>query len=182
VPKIVAQKLETAAARERLRRRYLPARVRMLFIGEAPPASGRFFYQADSGLYRAVRRTFMRAIPAIRKEDFLDTFAELGCYLTDLCGEPIDDLNLKQRRTRCGKGETQLTRTIKKLQPEIIITLVLSIAPNVERAIDQARWKGLHVQLPYPGRWKRNRLAFDRGLRPLLQREFRAGNFAKWPG
>ena len=42
---------EAALAREHLRRRYRPAHVDLLFIGEAPPASGRFFYQADSGLY-----------------------------------------------------------------------------------------------------------------------------------
>jgi hypothetical protein len=64
------------AARERLRRRYLPDQVRMLFIGEAPPASGRFFYQADSGLYRAIRRTFVRVFPTIGKEDFKEDFLE----------------------------------------------------------------------------------------------------------
>jgi hypothetical protein len=144
----------------------------MLFIGEAPPASGRFFYQADSGLYRAIRRTFMRVFPAVRKEDFLETFTRLGCYLTDLCGAPVDDLDLKKRRQRCGEGEIRLMRTIQHLRPEIIITLVLSIAPNVERSITRAGWEGVHIRLPYPGRWKRNRLAFDRGLRPVLECEF----------
>lgn len=144
----------------------------MLFIGEAPPASGRFFYQADSGLYRAIRRTFVGAFPAIREAEFLAIFTDLGCYLTDLCGEPVDDLGPKERKQMCSNGEIRLAHTIERLQPEMIVTLVLSIAPNVERAIDQATWKGLHIQLPYPGRWKRNRLAFDRGLRPVLQREF----------
>ena len=159
------------AARERLRRSYCPKRLSILFIGESPPASGRFFYRADSGLYRAVRRTFMRAFPEIRKDEFLDQFRDLGCYLVDLCGEPVDDLATKQRKQICAAGERQVARTIRKLQPETIVTVVLAIAPNVERAIELAKWKGAHIQLPYPGRWKRNRVGFDRGLRPLLQRE-----------
>ena len=163
------------AARERLRRSYLPKPARLLFVGESPPASGRFFYQADSGLYRAIRRTFMRAFPEIRKEDFLATFRALGCYLVDLCGEPVDDLDAKQRKRICGAGETRLARTIRKLQPETIVTLVLAIAPNVERAIELSRWKRRHIQLPYPGRWKRNRTAFDRALRPFLQHELQSG-------
>ena len=161
------------SARERLRRSYRPKRVRMLFVGESPPASGRFFYQADSGLYRAVRGTFMRAFPEIRKDEFLAAFRDLACYLVDLCGEPVDDLGAKHRKQICEAGETQLARTIRKLQPETIVTVVLAIAPNVERAIEQAKWKGAHIQLPYPGRWKRNRVGFERGLRPLLQRELR---------
>jgi hypothetical protein len=143
----------------------------MLFIGESPPASGRFFYQADSGLYRAMRRTFMLAFPAIRKDDFLITFRDLGCYLLDLCGEPVDDLDRKERKELCESGEAKLSRAIGELQPEIVVTLVLSIAPNVHRAIVAAGWKGEHVALPYPGQWKRNRVAFDKALRPLLLRE-----------
>lgn len=159
------------AARERLRRSYRPKRVRMLFIGESPPASGRFFYQADSGLYRAVRETFLRAFPEIPRDEFLAVFRDLGCYLVDLCGQPVDNLASKRRKQVCGAGEAHLAQTIRKLRPETIITVVLAIAPNVERAIEQAKWSGRHIQLPYPGRWKRNRVAFDRGLRPLLRRE-----------
>jgi hypothetical protein len=46
--------------RERLRLRYRPVLIRLLFIGESPPASGRFFYRQDSGLYRAIRDAFRR--------------------------------------------------------------------------------------------------------------------------
>ena len=49
--------------RERLRESYRPERVRVLFVGEAPPASGAFFYRRDSGLYRALSTTFEEAFP-----------------------------------------------------------------------------------------------------------------------
>src|SRR5271170_6457266 len=144
-------------ARERLRRRYRSARVRVLFVGEAPPASGRFFYQADSGLYRAVRDAFSNVFPDVGDTEFLESFQALGCYLVDLCGRPVDRLPRNQRRRACLDGEVRLAGILKRLRPEIVITVVRSIAGNVRRSQRQASWLGLHVELPYPGRWQHNR-------------------------
>lgn len=157
-------------ARERLRKCYCPDRVQILFVGESPPASGRFFYQADSGLYRAVRDTFLTAFPRLQKTEFLDSFRSLGCYLVDLCGEPVDKMTPGVRRRTCRACESRLSRTIRALRPKIIVTIVRSISANVRRAQQQARWSGLHLELPYPGRWHRHRMQFRRRLVPLLRR------------
>jgi hypothetical protein len=166
---------KAAAARERLRRRYRPARVRMLFVGESPPASGRFFYQADSGLYRAIRQTFLAAFPNLKDADFLKSFRDLDCYLVDLCGYPVDNLPAKQRRLACAQGEPRLAATIRQLEPEVIVTIVRSIAANMQRAQARAKWHGTHLELPYPGRWKSHRLAFEQALRPILRQTHREG-------
>lgn len=158
--------------KERLRERYRPERVRMLFVGEAPPASGRFFYNADSGLYRAIREAFISVLPSLREENFLQSFSDLGCYLVDLCGRPVDRLSQKSRRKFCEAGEPRLAQTLQDLRPEIIVTLVRSIATNVRRAKTAANWSGLHVELPYPGRWHQHRAEFLRVLKPLLRRTF----------
>jgi hypothetical protein len=162
---------KASVARERLRRRYRPKQVRILFVGEAPPASGRFFYQADSGLYRAIRDTFVTAIPALHDADFLESFRSLGCYLVDLCARPVDRLGAKRRRQACIDGEVILVRTLKQLRPRIVVTVVRSIAGNVARARQAASWNGLHLELPYPGRWQQHRIAFKKGLVPILRRE-----------
>ncbi|MGA8270081.1 MAG: hypothetical protein WB919_00880 [Candidatus Sulfotelmatobacter sp.] len=162
----------SALARERLRRHYRPAKVRMLFVGESAPASGRFFYQADSGLYRAIRNTFVAALPNIKDADFLESFRALGCYLVDLCGVPVDRLNKKQRRKICAHGEVRLTQMLKQLRPEIVITVVRSIAANVRCAQQRANWKGTHLELPYPGRWQHHRVAFEKALIPVLHQRF----------
>src|ERR1700678_475404 len=162
---------KAALARERLRRRYRPDRVRMLFIGEAPPASRRFFYAADSGLYRAIRHTFIAALPHLADTDFLASFRDLGCYLVDLWWTPVDRLDRRQRKQICDAGEVRLSRTIRQLHPEIIVTVVRSIAANVRRAQQQADWKGTYLELPYPGRWQHHRLAFAKALTPVLRRE-----------
>jgi hypothetical protein len=162
-----------ALARERLRKHYRPAKVRILFVGESPPASGRFFYQADSGLYRAIHEAFVTTLPALQSLEFLESFRDLGCYLVDLCAQPVDRMARKQRIQGCRDGEVRLGRMIKQLQPEIIITVVRSIAPNVKRAQYRAKWSGECLGLPYPGRWRDHRLAFVKALTPVIRRSFR---------
>ena len=163
-------------SRERLRRQYRPRRVRILFVGEAPPASGRFFYHADSGLYRAIRDAFATVFPSLRSSDgrFLESFRAMGCYLVDLCGKPVDRLDRTSRRCVCEAGEARLAHRLRKLRPIIIVTVVRSIGSNVRRAEAAAGWCGLHLELPYPGRWHRFRLTFRRKLTPVLRSALRS--------
>ena len=161
---------KTGLAKERLRQSYRPNRVRVLFVGEAPPASGRFFYQADSGLYRAVRDTFIRAFPTVSHQGFLESFRDRGFYLVDLCGRPVDRLDRRRRNKICRDHEDRLSRILNKYRPSAVITLVRSIEANVRRAKLQADWSGRSVELPYPGRWQRHRLIFERKLIAFLRR------------
>lgn len=158
-------------ARERLRRRYRPRQVRILFVGESPPASGRFFYSSNSGLYRALRDTFLKVFPEIKQEQFLHSFSESGCYLVDLCGKPVDKLDAISRRQACKAGEPRLAAIVRQLRPQAIVTLTRSIAQNVERVKERAAWQGVSLQVPYPGRWKKHRLRFEEELIPLLRQQ-----------
>jgi hypothetical protein len=162
--------MRTRRERERLRRSFLPLRVQLLFIGESPPASGRFFYSADSGLYRAMRAAFRIADVKIDDENFLATFRARGCYLTDLSHEPVDHLDPPLRRAMRSNGEKFLAREITRLQPGIIAPVLRSIAGNVENAVARANWQGPILQFPYPGRWSRHREAFIEDLVPVIRR------------
>jgi hypothetical protein len=155
---------------EALRRRYLPPKVRVLFVGESPPAGGTFFYAADSGLYRATRDAFYQAVPELRDGDFLENFAALGCYLDDLCHEPIDSYERLKRAQARRANEVRLGATIRELQPGVVIILLKSIVPNVDRAISAAGIADVerHV-LTYPSRWHRHRMAYRDELCSLLR-------------
>src|SRR3954451_16652 len=147
------QKRLSRGQRERLRRRYRPAQVRALFVGESPPTSGRFFYRGDSGLYRAMREAFQTVDAAMGDEPFLTHFQSLGCYLVDLCAEPVDRLDTKSRRAACRAGQASLSRTIARFHPAMIVTVVRSIEDDVLNAAASADWNGRMMHLPYPGRW-----------------------------
>ena len=155
--------------RERLRRRYRPPVVRLLFIGESPPASGRFFYQRDSGLYRAIRDAFRVIDPSITDEGFLTVFQNTGCYLIDTCTDPVDHMDAQSRRAACLASEPSLSRRIGRLQPASIVTLLRSIRSNVGRAVVEAGWQGPILEVPYPGRWARHRKIFVQALTPQLR-------------
>jgi hypothetical protein len=170
--KTVGTQVGAVESRERTRRRYKPQNVHILFVGEAPPASGLFFYDANSGLYRAMRDTFIRALPGLGDANFLKCFQRLGCYLVDLCGEPVDRLDKDLRKSICSDGESRLAETIRTLKPELIISVVRSIQNNVSRACEQAGFSGQHINLPYPGRWVRHRVEFENALAPILKLEF----------
>jgi hypothetical protein len=139
-------------------------------VGESPPASGRFFYARDSGLYRAIREAFQTADASVSHDNFLATFQSSGCYLVDLCANPVDRLSARARRAACAAGEVRLAATISELQPDAIGILLKSIASNVTSSIALAGWRGEVLQLPYPGRWIRHRKAFVELLVPLIAR------------
>jgi hypothetical protein len=144
-------------------------------------ASGRFFYQADSGLYRAIRDTFFTMLPSLRSSEFLKSFRGLGCYLVDLCEMPVNRLAKDQRRRACADGEARLARTLKQYKPKILISVVCSIALNVRRSQQRANWSGTHLQLPYPGRWWRHRIAFERALTRILNANESRKRFSSYP-
>lgn len=154
---------------DQLRLSYRPDIVRILFIGESRPASGRFFYQGDSGLYRAMRDTFQLLHPSITDATFLHTFQVLGCYLVDLCGRPVDKLNPQARQAACLTAEPQLCRVFSTLQPEMAAVVVRSIRQNVRRAASCAGWAGRLLELPYPGRWSSHREVFTAQLVSVLR-------------
>jgi len=140
---------------ERLRRRYRPDDVRVLFVGESPPAGGTFFYRADSKLYAATRGAFEAAIPALRQEDdFLAAFQRLGCYLEDLCPSAVNDLDMRDpvRLAERERGVAPLARRVRALDPVVVCIVMKAIVPEVTAAVRRA---GVDVQieaLPFPAR------------------------------
>ena len=111
---------------ERLRRRFQPPVVRVLFVGESPPAGGTFFYSANSILYEATKEAFLRGVPKlVRGANFLERFRAIGCYLDDLCPEPVNQWKLtnplaKKKRlararptSRCSRDKSTSTLHVR---------------------------------------------------------------------
>ena len=158
-----------AAGNETLRVTYRPARVTVLFVGESPPASGRFFYARNTGRYRARLAVFQAVDPAITDRTFLDTFRAAGCYLVDLCPAPVDQLPPPLRRAAHRAAEPRLAEEIRQLRPRLIVTTLYSIERSTSRAMAAADWAGPALVLPYPGRWEHLRKRFAAGLTPVLE-------------
>ena len=86
--------------REELRLRYRPSQVRLLFVGESPPANGTFFYLGNSNLWRYTHEAFRNVYGTDFDHDnsFCEFFVSKGCYLEDLCLAPVNRMKKTERR------------------------------------------------------------------------------------
>jgi hypothetical protein len=143
-------------ANERLRRRYRPVEVRVVFIAESPPAGGTFFYRGNSKLYYATREAFATAVPAFRQnEDFLSAFKQLGCYLDDLSPRPVDhlDMNDPERREARREGVEPLARRMRRWSPRAAVVVMKAIVPHADAALARAGHGDIPREaLPFPAR------------------------------
>lgn len=143
---------------EQARERYRPDGVRVLLVGESRPAGGTFFYFGNSLLYDATREAFYRAIAGGQKDGFLDAFREAGCFLEDLCREPVNRMDESDRDAARTRSEPDLARRLEGLEPDLVIIVMKAIAGHVERALEEAGLK--HVPtctVPFPRRKWRDR-------------------------
>lgn len=106
------------AARESFR----PKQIRLLFIGESPPASGKFFY-INSAMTTFTSYAFEKAYNKkfSNTEDFLNYFKTCGCYLDDLSHIPVDDMPSEQRERILIDSVPALSDRLKIYSPEITV-------------------------------------------------------------
>jgi hypothetical protein len=173
-----------SATPDELRARYKPAIVRVLFVGESPPAGGTFFYAANSKLFFATKTAFEQALGDSSGGDFREAFRSLGCYLDDLCLRAVNNLKLTipdQKRERVAErrsGEAALAQRIRDLNPAAIILVMRGIEDNVRRAATAAELGDRVVAvLPFPGRPEHAK-RFDCDLQETLARLRGDGIFA----
>lgn len=139
---------------EELRRKYCPDPIRVLFVGESPPAAGTFFYKGDSGLARYTKRAYEEAygLPAVAMTDFLNGFKAAGCYLDDLCLEPVNRMSEPARRAACKKAVEPFVIRLRAAQPQAIVPVVRRIESSVRQSAEKAGFLGrMRAALPHPG-------------------------------
>lgn len=157
---------------EALRKSYQPDQIKALFIGESPPASGKFFYcEGAMTAYtaRAFEMVFDRAFPDTTS--FLKFFQVKGCYLDDICLTPVDKLPPKQRRFMLNDSVAPFALRLAEYNAEIIIVVLKRILPYVERAVSMANVISLVYSLPFPGFGHQKK--YIEGLSEILQRHLK---------
>ena len=68
---------------EKIRNRYCPKKITILFVGKSAPSEDRFFYLRNTILYYASFIAFHR-VYGVKEDEFLEHFQKLGCFLYDL--------------------------------------------------------------------------------------------------
>ena len=140
-----------------IRESYLPDELRVLFIGESPPESGKFFYCANTLLHDATREAFAAGSRAFRGDaEFPRAFERAGCYLEDLADEPVNGLKGAKRRQACKAGIEPLAERIKGFTPRVVVTVGYGVSDYIGRSLELA---GLaeteREKLPFPTSYRR---------------------------
>jgi hypothetical protein len=137
---------------EILRKSNKPDQIKLLFVGESPPASGKFFYH--KGLMttftsRAFEKVFDRVFSDTHS--FLNFFRLSGCYLEDICLEPVDKMTPKERTMMLKDSIEYFSRRLKEYHPEAIVIVLKRIESHVKEALRKAEISCPVYMLPFPG-------------------------------
>lgn len=135
---------------DRNRQKYLPPKVRILFIAEAPPEDrSRFFYFENVKSHDALFINLVRILyPEYQSEHgstvndirankpmILETLKADGYFLIDALSEPISlKLSSKERERLITSRKRTILEAIKKLKPEVGVILIKSTVNNGLRA------------------------------------------------
>lgn len=150
-----------------LREQFMPAAITVLLVGESPPSGGTFFYRANSNLYRHTERAFRDALGERIGSEFLASFAALGCYLDDLCSEPVNQMSARERRAARLAGEAPLSQRLRTYSPRAIVGIGYGCEPYFARAHRAAAVRAPLQVLPFPN-WPRQRQQYVEELTALL--------------
>ena len=140
---------------EELRDTYRPEVISVLFVGESPPRADRFFYDDErpSKLRKFTEQAMRAALGDRIGPDFLRSFQRLGCYLDDLCLEPINDIKHAATRRAARKScEPGLAERLRDTQPAVVVGIGIGCSVNFTRATQEAGIAPPIEILPFPAR------------------------------
>lgn len=137
---------------ESIRKKYFPARMKLLLIGESPPHNGKFFY-VNSAMTTFTSRPFecVFDLKFSGNQEFLQYFQEAGCFLDDLCHKPVDHLPPIEREVELEKNVPNLAKRLEEWQPEVICIVLRKIEKYVRDAIQKSGINPSVYVLPFPG-------------------------------
>lgn len=154
---------------EQIRNQYRPDRIRILFVGESPPASGKFFYNGNSQMARNVRKILGELLLG-GTEDFFSKFKTSGCYLDDLVLVPVNKSSKSLRRQAKRNAIPDLAKRIEEYQPVVVVALLKSIERDVREAVAESGVDAQFHATHFPGNGQQGKFEMDiRRLLPVLK-------------
>ena len=131
---------------EELRKDWNPknvrVRIKVLFVGESPPKSGRFFYNRNSVLYYATFRAFSRVF-GIVKPEFLEFFQKSGCYLYDVLKTPGEKIK-KVDTSTLNQAKEDLKNFIRNTRPDVVIVIHKTrVYKRIKEVLSQLKKEGI---------------------------------------
>lgn len=123
----------------KLRAKYQPSKIKLIFVLESPPASGNYFYDPTGRTTEPLFAGLMKAIgeqPAT-KEEGLHAFPRKGFFLVDATYKPVNHIrNNKKRNERILQDLPKLIRDLKTTIRNKRVKIVL-VKANICRLLEE---------------------------------------------
>lgn len=156
--------------------------VKVLFVGESPHFGDKtFFYCASGNLYKNTLKAFAEVYGKQlcgEGEQFLKFFSWRGCYLDDLCLDPVDCFDKATRKQMRRQSEASLAERIGHMEPKPLqcIVVMKGIEKNVRSTLQQAgtstiRFRSVTFPRPEFGHSKK----YVQEMIPILQELIKKG-------
>lgn len=160
---------------ENIRESFRPNTIRLLLIGESPPAGGTFFYENShftSYTASAFAAAQQRRFSNDNQIHFLEHFKACHCYLDDVCHRKVDKLDREEREWLLARSVPNLASRLKNYQPEAIAIFVKRVEPHVRIAVVLADISPKLYTVPFPGYGHQAR--YIEAMQPIIKHH--AGN------
>ena len=150
---------------EEIRGHYRPNGISVLFVGESPPDSGKFFYYENSPMFNHMRRILGQQLFR-STEDFLQKFKASGCYLDDLVPKPGKPSPECRRQ-----AIPELAERIREYRPRVVVALLKRIGDDVRTSVEQSGVEASVHETHFPGNGQQGRFEQDiKTILPALKR------------
>lgn len=148
----------------RLRKKYLPIKLNLLFILESPPVSGKYFYDETGKTTEPLFRAFMKILSynPFDKKDGLEHFKSNGYILVDATYKQVNKLRGKIRDYTILSDYSRLIEDLETLSPKRNVPIIL-VKANICRMFDERLTemgfnilnKGVVIPFPSHGQQKK---------------------------
>lgn len=162
---------------KKMRNNYIPDLIRLIFILESPPSSGKYFYDESGDITEPLFAAMMKLIelsPASKKEG-LDKFVQYGYLIVDSIYEPVNRLKKRERDEAIIKNYNNLINDLLEFGSRNKLPLFL-VKSNICKLLEERlREDGFRIVnhkkcAPFPSSGHQN--CFHVIARCILESEF----------
>jgi hypothetical protein len=156
--------MHTESYYKKLREKYTPHEIKLIFIFESPPTNGTYFYD-DTGpvnepLFKGMMKCFIPFVPAA-KEEGLTEFCKRGFLVVDAVYVPIDNIrSSNERETVIQKHYKKLENDLRSLIKNRAVRIIL-VGAAVSKALEEKLKEKFYVindgeVVPFNGNGQQN--------------------------
>lgn len=154
----------------KLRNKYLPEKLKLIFVLESPPASGKYFYDETGKTSEPLFNELMKLLnykPADKK-DGLVFFRDKGFFLVDATYKPVNELKGKKRNETIISDFNELVADLEGLchnKKSPLILVKANICRLLEKKLEAKAFTVLNkeIVIPFPSTGQQKRFHAEIG-------------------